>query len=236
MDNALYILIGVIIVLAICLAIANTAGNSFNRKYQKYSNMMLNTTYSAGEFAVRLVEDSAYKNLKIAYTENELDDAFSSKHNTIILSKQTLQSYSVAGYATVAHEFGHAVQHNSGNVRYKCLRILKVISALFGNFSFPLMIAGLIVMLVDSSSSLGNFLLITGAVIFVLSLLSELLTIPIEYEASNIGLEKIKYYNVLAGKEFKMAKKFLRSAGLTYVAGFLSRILAWTFLVPRFKK
>ena len=81
MDNALYILIGVIIVLAICLAIANTAGNSFNRKYQKYSNMMLNTTYSAGEFAVRLVEDSAYKNLKIAYTENELglyEDALSS--------------------------------------------------------------------------------------------------------------------------------------------------------------
>lgn len=230
----LYIVIGVIIALAICLAIANTAGSMFQHKYDKYSNMMLNTSHNAGEFAIKLVQDSGYKDLKIAYTDKELDDAFSSKINTIILSTRTLESYSIAGFATVAHEFGHAVQHNSGNKRYKFLKFLKYVSALFGNFSFPLMIIGLIFLLFESS--LGIPLLIGGGIIFIASILTELLTIPIEYEASEIGLEKIKYYGILDGKELKMAKKFLKSAGLTYVAAFLSRIFAWTFLVPKYKR
>lgn len=236
MDYIVYILIGVVIIIAICLAIANTAQSSFIRRYEKYSNMMLNTTYTAGDFAVRLVQDSGYKNLKIAYTEEELQDAYSSKHNTMILSTNTLRSYSIAGYATVAHEFGHAVQYNSGSISYRLLRTLKIISALFGNFSFPLMLIGLIIMLVGMNEELGKGILIIGGIIFAISLLAELITIPIEYGASRIGLEKIRYYGILEGKEYRMAKRFLKSAGLTYVASFLSRIFAWTFLVPKYKR
>ncbi|MGN1227727.1 MAG: zinc metallopeptidase [Christensenellales bacterium] len=235
MDYTLYILIGVLLFMAVCLAIANMAPKIFMQRYEKYSSMMLNTSYTAGDFAVRLVQDSGYQNLKIAYTDKELEDAFYSKKNIIVLSTKTLESCSVAGFATVAHEFGHAVQHNSGSIRYKFLKTLKIISSLFGNFSFPLIVAGLIIKLLAINADLGQMLLIMGLVIFFISLLAELITIPIEYEASNIGLEKIKYYNILQGKEYKMAKKFLKSAGLTYVGAFLSRIFAWTFLVPKYK-
>ena len=115
----IYLLIFVIIALAICLAIANTAHSSFTKKYLKYSNYLLNTTFTAGDFALTLVQNSGYKNLKVASTPNELEDAFSSKHNALILSDATIQSYSIAGYATVAHEFGHSVQYNSGQIGYK---------------------------------------------------------------------------------------------------------------------
>lgn len=236
MDISLIILISALILLAICLAIANTASSSFLRKYKKYSSMMLNTSFTAGDFALRLVSDSGYGGLKVARTDKELEDAFSSKYNTIILSNETIESYSVAGYATVAHEFGHAVQHNSGKISYKLLKLLKIISALFGRFSFPLIIVGLILMLLALNNNLGQILCIAGGVIFVLSLLTQLLTIPIEFDASNIGLKKIQEYNLLEGKEYKMAKRFLKSAGRTYVASFLCTILAWTFLVPKQKR
>lgn len=236
MDISLYILIFAVVLLAICLTIANTASSSFLRKYKKYSSMMLNTPFTAGDFALRLVNDSGYRGLKVAYTEKELDDAFSSKHNVIILSTDTINSYSIAGYATVAHEFGHAVQHNSGKISYKFLKLLKIISALFGRFSFPLIIVGLILWLFSINIDWGQILCILGGVIFVLSLLAQLLTIPIEFDASNIGLKKIREYNLLEGKEYKMAKRFLKSAGRTYIASFLCTILAWTFLVPRQKR
>lgn len=232
-DYIIYIVIGIIIIFATCLAIANTAGTSFQHKYDKYSNMVANSAHTAGDFAFMLVQNSGYKNLKIAYTEKELDDAYSSRINTIILSKRTIESCSIAGFATVAHEFGHAVQHNSGNKKYKFLKTLKQISAITGNLSFPLMIAGAITFLFNNGIAIT--LLAIGAIIFAISLLTELVTIPIEYEASDIGLSKLKEYQILDDKEYKMAKKFLKSAGLTYVAAFLSRILAWTFLVPKYK-
>lgn len=235
MDTTLAIVISVFLVLAICLTIANTAERSFQRKYYKYNNMILNTTFTAGEYISRLIQDSGYKKLKLAYTDKELEDAFSSKYNTIILSKETLSSYSIAGYAIASHEFGHAIQYNSGQIGYRFLKILKTISYIFGNFSFPLLIIGAIVKIIAPSSEWGYLLMILGGVIFVLSLLTQLLTIPIEYGATNIGLQKLKDYEVLGNKEFRMARRFLKSAGLTYVAAFLSKILAWTFLVPKYK-
>ena len=233
MDTTLILVIATIALLVICLTIANTAGNSFLRKYHKYSEMILNTTYTAGDLIIRLVNDSGYKKLKLAYTEKELDDAFSSKDNTIILSKKTINSYSIAGYATAVHEFGHAVQYNSGQIGYRFFKIFKIISYVFGKLAFPLMLIGLLLKLIVPDNEWGYILLIGGASIFAISLLTELFTIPIEYGASNIGLAKLKEYDVLGNKEYRMAKRFLRSAGLTYVAAFLSTILAWTFLVPK---
>lgn len=235
MSVTLYILIGVIIFIAICLAIANTATSNFERKYKKYNDMMLNTTYSAGEFAEMLISSSGYP-VKIAVTDEELQDAYSSKYNALILSHQTINSYSIAGYAIVAHEFGHAVQKNSGKSSYLLLRLCKTISAIFGNFSFPLILIGLISKLILPEEIFGSILLIAGCVIFAISLFTTILTIPIEFNASNIGLEKIKEFQVLEGKEYRLAKKFLKSAGQTYVAAFLSRIFAWTFLVPKYKR
>lgn len=233
MDISIYLLIGAVVLFAICLTIANTATSSFMRKYQKYSQTMLNTPFTAGDFVIRLIADSGYSGLKVAYTEKELEDAYSSRDNLIILSTQTINSYSIAGYATAAHEFGHAVQHNSGKLSYRFLKVLKIISGLFGRFSFPLIIVGLALMLLGVDRDLGQLLAIVGGAIFVISLLAQLLTIPIEFDASNIGLKKIREYNLLEGKEYRMAKRFLKSAGLTYVASFLCTILAWTFLVPR---
>jgi len=236
MSSTLIILIAVVSILVICLAIANSAEGMFRKRYEKYSGMITNVSITAGEFTSRLVMDSGYKNLKLAYTEKELEDAFSSKHNAIILSTKTIHSYSIAGYATAVHEFGHAVQHNSGQISYKILKVLKFLTYTFGNFSFPLVIAGLVMTLINAiNTELAYGLIVAGAVIFLISLFTQLLTIPIEYGASNIGLNKLKEYDLLNAKELKMAKRFLKSAGLTYVAAFLSRILAWTFLVPKYK-
>ena len=233
----LYILLVALLLLAIALAIANYAPSYFKSKYNKISSYVLDTDYTAGDFAIDVVSKSKYTNIRLGKIEGDINNCcFVPRTNTIYLDEETIQSNSVASFAVFAHEYGHAIQHNSGDKRYKLLMMLVKFSNYFGRLAFPLLLIGAILMLVNIQPNwIGYSVAIAGGVIFLITFLARLITISIEYQASDIGVKVMEKEGIFNKKTLKLAKKLLRSAGLTYVGSFFSSILAWTFLVPKYK-
>lgn len=230
----LYVVIAIIVLFAICLSIANYAPKQFLNTYRKYSQYIVEADYTAGDFAVHIAK--RFPELKLAKIDGELTDAFYPKKNTICLTETTIYSKSVASFAIVAHEFGHAIQYNTKNFRFKFCMRASMFANFFSKLTFPLLIIGAILAFIEIAPiAVAYGLLIAGATIFVVSFLVKILTIPIEYEATDFGLKTLKENGVLNKKGMKMARKVLKSAGLTYVSSLLSSMLAWTFMVPKYK-
>lgn len=230
----LYVAIAILLLFAVCLSIANYAPKQFYNTYKKYSEYIVDVEYTAGDFAVYI--SKRFPNLSVARINGELNDAFYPKKNTICLTEDTIYSKSVSAFAVVAHEFGHAIQYNTKNFRFKFCMALSVFANIFSRLTFPLLIVGAVFAFTNIvSKSIAYGLLIAGASIFAISFLVKILTIPIEYEATNFGLKTLQDNGVLGKKGMKMARKVLKSAGLTYVSSLLASMLAWTFMVPKYK-
>ena len=233
----IWILIGILVLLVICLSIANYAPAHFLNKYKKYNKIKVATSKTAGEFALMVVNHCDYPQLEVARIDKEHSDSYYYKTNTILLSNSTIKSNSVASFATVAHEFGHAIQYNQGNTKFKFFIMLATLTRWLSGLVFPLLISGAVLSVLGVvSDSISNSLLVAGLVIFVLTFLFKIITIIIEYDASKKGLDYLKQNKIFTKKELRIARRFLGSAGLTYVGSFLSSMLAWTFMVPRYKK
>ena len=234
----LYILLIALFIFALVLAIANYAPNHFMTKYKKISNYILDSDYTAGQFAIDIVRKSQYKDIQLRKVDGNVNDCcFISKINAICLDEETIDSNSIASFAVVAHEYGHAIQHNSGDKSFKLLTALKSLSILLGRFAFPLMIIGAIVMVINIEPAwIGYSIVVAGAVIFIITIIAQLITISIEYKASDIGLAVMTQSDKFGKKSIRLARKLLRSAGLTYIGAFFSSILSWTLLVPKYNK
>ena len=231
-----YIVIGLIIFLAIALAIANYAPAYFKSVYKKVDRYVFEEGYTTGDFAIYLREKTGYNDITFAKSNGGVENCyFVPKSNTLVLNENTIDSKSVASFAVFVHEFGHAIQHNSGNAKYKVLNIMSAISIIFGRLVLPFTLTGIILMLLSINPEwIGYTLCIVGISIFVISFLVRLFTIFVEFEASRIGLDYLKEEG-MDKKSLHLAKKLLKCAGLTYIGAFFASILSWTFLVPKYK-
>lgn len=236
MSGVVYILIA-LGVLAILIAIANFAPAQFKRTFYKYNKVNNSLGISADQFALAAVEYSPYETLEVARIKGELTDAYIPKLNTIALSETTIGNTSVAALAVVAHEYGHAIQKNSNSTFFNLTHYFGVITGFLSKLSVPIFLVGLILwVFVKSQEGLGVTLMYIGVIIVIVAFLYQLFTIPIEFDASKKGLKYLADNEVLNAKELRIANKVLRAAGMTYVASFLATMLAWTFLVPKYKK
>lgn len=233
----LYIIIALLILLAVAISIANYAPSYFKAKYRKISRYKIQNNFTAGNFLLKIANEHNFKNLKLVkIIDGDIDNCcFVPKSNTIYIDKKTIESDNVASFAVVSHEFGHAIQHNTNDLGFKLLNALSIISVYLGKLAFPCVIVGIILMLLNITNEyIGYGICIAGAVLFVITFLVRLLTIKIEYQASNLGLNLLQKEK-FDKKSLRLAKKLLRAAGLTYVGSFFASILAWTFLVPKYK-
>ena len=217
--DATYIL--VIIGAVISLA-ASARVNSVFKKYSKVAN---SHGYTGAEMAARVLQENGLRDVAIQRVSGSLTDHYDPSTETVNLSETVYGSRSISAIAVAAHECGHAIQHADG---YKPLTIRSklVPAANFGsNIGIYVVMAGLILGLTDT-------LCVIGIVMFSLGVLFQLVTLPVELDASARALRAMKEDGTLADpEEYSKAKSVLSAAALTYVAGAAASVLSLLRLI-----
>ena len=167
--------------------------------------------------ARKVLELSGIYDVKIEHISGNLTDHYDPRTKTLRLSDSTYSSNSVAAVCVAAHECGHAVQHQK-SYGPLVLRSTLVPAANFGStLAWPVFVAGLIFSMKP--------LLTAGIVLFSLAVLFQLVTLPVEFNASTRALKILENGHVLGDTELAAGKKVLTAAALTYVASLASSIL-----------
>ena len=203
----------VIIGAVICMI----ASANVKSTYNKYSKVRSSSGITAEEMAYRMLQDAGIYDVSIQRIGGDLTDHYSPGEKVLRLSDTVYGSSSVAALGVACHEAGHAIQHKEGYAPLK-LRSLSVPIANFGSFlSWPLIVLGLIL----GSMNLAR----VGVFLFAFVVVFQLLTLPVEFDASRRALLVLERDNILWNEEMTGAKKVLRAAALTYVAALFSSIL-----------
>lgn len=205
----------ILVIIAFLLSMFATFG--VNRTFSKYANVKNARGMTGRDAAREILDRNGLYGTAIEHVAGNLTDHFDPKANVIRLSDATFYSTSVAAVGVAAHEAGHAIQHA---VDYKPIKMRNAVipAANIGStLSMPIFVIGLI---------LGNTgLAFAGVVLFSVVLLFQLVTLPVEFNASGRALNILDSVGMLSEKETKQAKKVLTAAAMTYVAAVASTAL-----------
>ncbi len=203
-----------VIIGAIISAIASANVNS---AFDKYSTVINYKGLTAEKAAQMILHDAGINDVRIERIKGNLTDHYSPTEKVLRLSDSTYGSVSVAAIGVAAHECGHAIQHQVGYAPLK-LRSLSVPVANIGSkLSWPIIIAGLILGITPLAK--------VGVILFTFVVLFQLVTLPVEFNASGRALQILEGHNILEQSEMNGAKKVLKAAALTYVAALFASIL-----------
>lgn len=211
LGDSTYILV---VIGLIITAIASARVQGTFKKYSKTTNIM---GYTAEQVAKLILESAGIFDVKIERVSGNLTDHYAPTQKVLRLSDSVYGKKSVAAIGVAAHECGHAIQHQVG---YKplSLRSVAVPLANIGSYlSWPLVVLGVILEKVN--------LIDVGILLFVFVVIFELLTLPVEFNASHRAMNILQEKSILAGDELTGARKVLMSAAMTYVAALLSSLL-----------
>ena len=209
--DATYILV---IIGALISAIASW---NVNRTFKAYSKQLNARGLTAESCAASIMRGAGITDVRIEQIRGNLSDHYSPAEKVLRLSDTVYASTSVAALGVAAHECGHAIQHKVGYFPLK-LRSVSVPVANFGSkLSWPVILAGLLF------DNLG--IVRIGILLFGFVVLFQLITLPVEFDASRRALTILKEKNLLADDEMTGASRVLRAAALTYVAALFSSIL-----------
>lgn len=214
-----------LVVLGLVISVAASAYvNSTFKKFDQYHSQRGITGTDAARY---ILQQSLINDVAVQQTSGELTDNYNGGNKTLNLSDSTADSDSVAAIGVAAHECGHAVQdaHNYWPMR---LRTGLVPVANFGSsFSLPLIIVGVLL-------GYNQLLIHIGIFLFSFALLFQLVTLPVEFNASSRALHILADGDLLTPEEVPMVRKVLTAAALTYVAAALSTFLQLLRLVLLF--
>ncbi len=215
------VLIGAII----CL-IASAGVKSTYSKYSRYRSMSNMTGAQAAE---RILNSAGIYDVSIRHVSGNLTDHYDPRNKTLNLSDSVYGSTSVAAVGVAAHECGHAIQHQK-NYAPLTIRGALVPVANFGStISWPLILIGLFF-----TSNTGTLLINLGILCFSFAVIFQLVTLPVEVNASRRALKILGNTGILNSEELPMTRKVLKAAALTYVASAAAAILQLLRLVILF--
>lgn len=186
-------------------------------KYSKIRNSRNITGAQAAEYVLR---QNGVTGVRIEHISGSMTDHFDPRTNVIRLSDTVYNSNSVAAVGVACHEAGHAVQHAEGYLPNKIRSIILPMAKIGSQLSWILILLGLVF-----TAKVGFVLLYIGIVLFSLSVLFTIATLPVEFNASKRALECIRESDLLYGDEYTGAKRTLQAAAMTYVASALTAIM-----------
>lgn len=196
--------------------------------FNKYSRVRSRTGMTGAEAARRLLNAQGIYDVTVRQVSGNLTDHYDPRTKTVNLSESVYHASSVAAIGVAAHECGHAMQHNEGYAPLR-FRSALVPAANFGSsLSWPLILIGLIV------GGLGSPLVQIGILMFTLAVLFQLVTLPVEYNASGRAVRLLDSQGILSGDEVSGTRKVLNAAALTYVAAAATSILQLLRLIILF--
>lgn len=209
------------------LALSLAASGYVKSTYSKYSQTVNRKGISGSEVAQKILADAGVYDVTVRSVSGDLTDNYNSQKKMVSLSHDVYQSTSIAAISVAAHECGHAIQDSHEYIPLR-LRAAIVPIANFGStISMPLIFLGVIM---GWSQSLINL----GILCFSLAFLFQLVTLPVEFNASRRALVILNEGDYLNEDELVMARKMLTAAALTYVAGAIATFLQLLRLVLLF--
>jgi len=215
------------ILIIIGVILSGIASSFVKSTYKKYSSINNSKGYTATEVSRLILDNAGLQHVKIEAVSGDLTDHYDSSTDILRLSDTTRQSRSVAAIGVAAHEVGHAIQDQRNYIPLK-LRSALVPATNFGQkISFPLILLGVIF-------SYNQTLINLGIIFFSIALLFQLVTLPVEFNASNRAVAILRDHQILSPNEVSQAKKVLSAAALTYVAAAIASFLQVLRLVLLF--
>ncbi|MFO7823575.1 MAG: zinc metallopeptidase [Cyclobacterium sp.] len=206
-----------IIILIPALLIAMYAQYKVKNTFKKYSEVLSNSNKTAAEIAQDLLFKNDINDINVKKIKGNLNDHYDPKNKVLNLSEGIYGSKSVAAIGIAAHEAGHAIQDARGYTPLKIRAKIVPAASIGSSWGLPLAIVGFFLQS-QTMIALG-FIMFLGALIF------HLITLPVEFDASNKALTLLKRNNILNNDELKGAKKVLRAAAFTYVSATLIAIV-----------
>lgn len=206
----------VIIGAVICLIASARVKLTF-RKYNKVRSMSGMTGAQAAE---RILNSAGIYDVRIEHVSGELTDHYDPRNKILRLSDSTYSSASVAAVGVAAHECGHAIQHQKDYAPLSIRSAIVPVANLGSTVAWPLIVIGMLF-----SSQTGMLLINIGILCFSLAVLFQIVTLPVEFNASRRAIHMLGDTGILGAEELKSTRKVLGAAALTYVAGAAAAIL-----------
>ena len=200
-------------------------------KFAHYSQVQLRNGMSGKEIAEKMLHDNGIYDVKVTHVPGQLTDHYNPLDKTVNLSEAVYNQRNAAAAAVAAHECGHAVQHAQAyawlNLRSKLVPAVNISS----NLSNILIIVGFLLG-AAAKMGFGYWIAVVGVALFAITTLFTLITLPVEYDASNRALAWLKSKNMVTREEYAGAEDSLKWAARTYVVaavGSLAQLLYWVF-------
>ena len=204
------------IILLPALIISIWAQIKVKSSFSKYSSVRSMNGYTGSQVARMILDAYGMFDIPINCIGGNLTDHYDPRNKTVNLSQEVYNSTSIASIGVAAHEIGHAIQHQEGYAPIKIRMALVPIANFGSQAAWGLFFLGIIF----SMEPLVNI----GIILFSAAVLFQLVTLPVEFNASNRALKVLGSKNILYGEELKGAKNVLMAAGLTYVAAAVTAI------------
>lgn len=208
-----YVLTSYYIVLGVSFVISLIAQIIVRATFNKYSNVPSSRGITGAQAASLLLSSQGIGNVSIGRVQGSLTDHFNPSNNTLVLSEPVFDRSSISAIAVAAHECGHAMQHATGYGPLALRTFMVPAVSISSRISWIFIIIGLFYY-----STVGNWFLYIGIILFSAAVVFQLVTLPVELNASRRALTLLEQNGILVGNENGAAKSVLRAAALTYVA------------------
>lgn len=193
------------------------AQNKVSTTFSQYSSVTSNSGYTGAEVARILLNSAGINDVTIEHIRGNLTDHYDPRSKVLRLSDSVYSSHSIAALGVAAHETGHAIQHNRGYVFLTFRNNIFPLVSFSSRLSGPLIMLGFFLGLF-LNSSFANTILLLGIILFGASVLFQIVTLPVEFNASSRAIDMLEENHILSTNEITPAKKVLSAAALTYVA------------------
>lgn len=198
-----------------CIILSLVASASVNSTFKRYSQQISSRRITGAEAAQRVLSMNGVTGVRIERISGNLTDHYDPKTNVIRLSENVYDNPSTAAIGVACHEAGHAVQYATSYAPIHLRAAIIPVTNLGSKLAMPLILLGIVL---GALSDMSYFFVYAGIACFALSLVFQLVTLPVEFNASHRALQAIDQGGLLTEEEQKGARKTLTAAAMTYVA------------------
>ena len=198
-----------------CIILSMWASSNVNSTFKKYSKQYSSRRLTGAEAAQRVLSANGVRGVRIERVSGNLTDHYDPKTNVIRLSDSVYSNTSTAAIGVACHEAGHAVQYAENYAPIKVRAAIIPLTNFGSKIAMPLILAGILMTFLGSFS---DTLVYLGIAAFGMSLVFQIVTLPVEFNASRRAMAAIEQSNLLTEEEQRGARKTLKAAALTYVA------------------
>jgi|SRR5690554_1462208 len=199
--------------------------------FKRYSQVRTGRGMTGADIAAEILRTRNIRDVRIEPVQGTLSDHYDPTSKTLRLSPEVYSGRSVAAAGVAAHEVGHAIQHAEGYAFLKMRSNLVPVLNITSKMALPTLMIGMV--MISMQSALGQPVMLAGIVLFSVMVLFQLVTLPVEFDASSRALATIRDGGIVNSQELGGARKVLSAAALTYVAAAVSSLMTLLYFLIR---